>query len=124
MLGDLVQEVTPEGEIVYSWRSWDHLDPETDVICFLENREEWTHQNALNVTLFGAACRQVLFAGCASVRTATNPWKLEAAFAARKGHHRQGRNRHSENTPIRSCHFASPPSPCSAALVLDRRPAF
>ena len=53
MLGDLVQEVTPEGEIVYSWQSWDHLDPEEDIICHLENREEWTHQNALNVTSDG-----------------------------------------------------------------------
>lgn len=53
MLGDLVQEVTPKGEVVYSWRSWDHLDPEDDIICLLENREEWTHQNSLNVTSDG-----------------------------------------------------------------------
>ncbi len=50
MLGDLVEEITPEGETVYSWRSWDHLDPEVDEICFLENREEWTHQNSLRTT--------------------------------------------------------------------------
>jgi hypothetical protein len=53
MLGDLVQEITPKGEIVYSWRSWDHLDSEDDIICQLENREEWTHQNSLNVTSDG-----------------------------------------------------------------------
>ena len=53
MLGDLVQEITPKGEIVYSWRSWDHLDPEDNIICQLENREEWTHQNSLNVTSDG-----------------------------------------------------------------------
>ena len=53
MLGDLIQEVTAKGEIVYSWRSWEHLDTEDDVICHLENREEWTHQNSLNVTSNG-----------------------------------------------------------------------
>ena len=50
MLGDLVEEITPEGETVYSWRSWERLDPETDEIGFLENREEWTHQNSLRTT--------------------------------------------------------------------------
>ena len=50
MLGDLVEEITPEGETVYSWRSWEHLDPDVDEICFLENREEWTHQNSLRTT--------------------------------------------------------------------------
>ena len=53
ILGDLVQEITPEGEVVYSWRSWEHLDPEQDIICQLESREEWTHQNSLNVTPSG-----------------------------------------------------------------------
>ena len=50
MLGDLVVELTPAGETVYSWRSWEHLDPEVDEICALENREEWTHQNSLRTT--------------------------------------------------------------------------
>ena len=50
MLGDVVQEVTPAGEVVYEWKSWEHLDFEEDRICFLEGRGEWTHQNTLNVT--------------------------------------------------------------------------
>ena len=50
ILGDLVHEVTPAGDVVYSWPSWEHLDPEEDVICQLESREEWTHQNSLKVT--------------------------------------------------------------------------
>lgn len=50
MLGDVVREITPAGEVVYEWTSWDHLDFDEDRICFLESREEWTHQNALNVT--------------------------------------------------------------------------
>ena len=45
MLGDLVVEVTPEGSLVYEWRSADHLDPETDIICPLENRVAWGGAN-------------------------------------------------------------------------------
>ena len=50
MLGDVVQEIAPSGEVVHQWRSWDHLSLEEDAICFLEGRQEWTHQNTLNVT--------------------------------------------------------------------------
>ena len=50
MLGDSVREITPAGEVVHEWNSWEHLDPEEDRICFLEGRDEWTHQNTLNVT--------------------------------------------------------------------------
>ena len=50
MLGDVVREITPACDVVYEWTSWDHLDFDEDRICFLEGREEWTHQNALNVT--------------------------------------------------------------------------
>ena len=53
MLGDLVQEITPNGDVAYEWKSWEHLNPEEDVICPLERRREWTHQNALNVTTNG-----------------------------------------------------------------------
>ena len=50
MLGDTVREITPSGEVVYEWNSWEFLDFEEDRICFLEGRAEWTHQNTLNVT--------------------------------------------------------------------------
>ena len=50
MLGDTVREITPAGEVVYEWNSWEYLDVEDDRICFLEGRAEWTHQNTLNVT--------------------------------------------------------------------------
>lgn len=50
MFGDLVQEVAPDGTVVFEWPSWEHLDPEKDVICPLEDRVEWTHGNSLKVT--------------------------------------------------------------------------
>ena len=47
MLGDLVVEITPEGSSVYEWRSVEHLDPEPDIICPLENRMAWGGANDL-----------------------------------------------------------------------------
>ena len=50
MYGDLVQEITASGLVVYEWKSWEHLNLDEDIICPLEARREWTHGNALNVT--------------------------------------------------------------------------
>ena len=50
MLGDVVREVTPTGDILHEWRSWEVLSLEDDIICPLEGRLEWTHQNCLNLT--------------------------------------------------------------------------
>ena len=47
MTGDLVVETNPAGEIVYEWRSSDHLDPAEDIICPLEGRGSWGGANDL-----------------------------------------------------------------------------
>ena len=48
MYGDYLLEMTIGGQIVWEWRSWEHLDPETDRITAIqERREEWTHGNGL-----------------------------------------------------------------------------
>ena len=78
MLGDVVREVTPAGETVYEWRSWEHLDLEEDVICFLEGRQEWTHQNTLNVTPNGdllVSFRQTNTVGIVDRSTGKFRWK-------------------------------------------------
>ena len=49
MWGDLVREITPAGELVREWRSWEHLRFDEDVICPLESHKEWTHANSLEV---------------------------------------------------------------------------
>ena len=36
MLGDVVREVTPSGETVWEWRSWEHLDTAEDIISHME----------------------------------------------------------------------------------------
>jgi hypothetical protein len=53
MLGDIVTEITPAGEVVREWRLWEALDPVSDVICPLDRRHQWTHQNALSLTAQG-----------------------------------------------------------------------
>jgi len=89
MLGDLVLEVTPEGETVYTWQSWDYLDPEEDVICFLENRKEWTHQNALNVTPAGdllVSFRRTDTVGIVDKETGAFKWKWGPGVISHQHH--------------------------------------
>ena len=50
MYGELVREVDAAGATVREWSMWQPLDPEQDAICPLEERHQWLHQNALNLT--------------------------------------------------------------------------
>jgi hypothetical protein len=78
MFGDVVQEITPEGTIVYQWNSWENLDIETDVIYHLEGRREWTCQNALKVTPNGdllVSFRQTSTVGIVNKERGEFSWK-------------------------------------------------
>lgn len=45
---DTLVELTTAGEIVWEWRSWEHLDPAIDRIIGQETlRDRWTHCNAV-----------------------------------------------------------------------------
>ncbi|MGH7751989.1 MAG: aryl-sulfate sulfotransferase, partial [Gemmatimonadales bacterium] len=44
---DYLLEVTTRGEVVWEWRSWEHLDFETELITPQDHREEWTHGNTV-----------------------------------------------------------------------------
>jgi hypothetical protein len=39
--------MTTRGQIVWEWRSWEHLDPQTEVITPQDHRHEWTHGNTV-----------------------------------------------------------------------------
>jgi len=43
---DSFREITPDGKVVWEWLGYEHLNPETDAICPLCSRGEWTHINA------------------------------------------------------------------------------
>ena len=47
MYADYLVEMTLEGELVWEWRSWEHLDPETDRMTLQDRRCEWTHGNTV-----------------------------------------------------------------------------
>jgi hypothetical protein len=47
MHSDKVVEMTRQGEIVWEWHAWQHLDPDVDRITPQDQREEWTHANTV-----------------------------------------------------------------------------
>ena len=48
MYGDYLVEMTTDGRTLWEYRTWEHLDPETDSITAIqEHRDEWTHGNGL-----------------------------------------------------------------------------
>lgn len=49
MWTDAFQEITPEGEVVWQWNAYEHLDPDVDIICPFCMRNEWTHTNTCHV---------------------------------------------------------------------------
>jgi len=46
MAGDYLVEMTKAGKVVWEWRTWEHLNPATDVIVD-GGRAEWTHANGV-----------------------------------------------------------------------------
>ncbi len=47
MWGDSLQEITPDGEIAWEWKHYEHLKPEEWPICPLCARSEWMHANSI-----------------------------------------------------------------------------
>jgi len=43
---DSFREISPDGDVIWEWLGYEHLDPETDSICPLCPRSEWTHVNS------------------------------------------------------------------------------
>ena len=50
MLGDTIREIDMDGKTTAEWRVWENLSVESEVICPLEGRREWTHANSIHVT--------------------------------------------------------------------------
>lgn len=49
MLGDDIIRINRKGEVVDRWHTWQMLDPVEDPIGPLQNKEEWTHMNSIDV---------------------------------------------------------------------------
>lgn len=46
--GDYLIELTTSGKQVWEWKSWEHLDPDVDIITMQDKRAEWTHGNTVS----------------------------------------------------------------------------
>ena len=46
MWSDCFREITPEGETVWEWKAYEHLDFDEDVICPLCSRSTWSYINS------------------------------------------------------------------------------
>jgi len=78
MLGDLVIEVTPAQEIVKQWKSWEHFDPATEIICPLDHRMEWSHCNSISLTPGGdwlLSFRRISLIAEVSAKSGKIKWK-------------------------------------------------
>ncbi|MBW1803526.1 MAG: aryl-sulfate sulfotransferase [Deltaproteobacteria bacterium] len=49
MFCDYFREIDPQGNTVWEWRGYEHLDPDIDVIGHIHARNEWTHINDIDV---------------------------------------------------------------------------
>jgi len=50
---DYLLEMTISGEIVWEWRSWEHMEPEAYPMTLQDHRAEWTHGNTVAETAEG-----------------------------------------------------------------------
>jgi hypothetical protein len=50
---DYLLELTTSGEVVWEWRSWEHMEPERYPITPQDMRHEWTHGNTVAETAEG-----------------------------------------------------------------------
>lgn len=79
---DYLVEMTTHGHVVWEWRTWDHLDPETDRITAIqERREEWTHGNGIAELPNGdivVSFRTISTVIIVERKTGTIVWKLGA----------------------------------------------
>jgi hypothetical protein len=81
MYADYLVEVTTSGEVVWEWRSWEHLDPDTEVITPQDYREEWTHANTVAEMPDGnllVSFRNISTVVIVDRRTGAIVWKLGA----------------------------------------------
>jgi hypothetical protein len=79
---DYLVELTTGGEVVWEWRSWEHLDPAVDRITAVqERRHEWTHGNAVAELPGGdvvVSFRNISTVAIVARRTGEIVWKLGA----------------------------------------------
>jgi len=79
MWADRLLEVTKQGEVLWEWHAYEHLDPETDRLTFNDWRDEWSHGNTILETPEGhvlASFRNISTIGIIDKASGQFIWKL------------------------------------------------
>ena len=53
MFGDVIHEISPLNKVISTWRIWELLSFNEDLICPLEDRRVWTHTNSIEFSSNG-----------------------------------------------------------------------
>ena len=120
---DYLVEMTTRGEIVWEWRSWEHLDFDTEVITLQDRREEWTHGNTVAELPDGnlvVSFRNISTVVIVDRRTGAIAWKLGSPPLAQQHDPRPLANGNLlifDNGPHRRDH----PAPYSRVIEVDPR---
>ena len=120
---DYLLEVTTRGEIVWEWRSWEHLDFETEIITLQDRRDEWTHGNTVAELPDGnlvVSFRNISTVVIVDRRSGAIVWKLGSPPLAQQHDPRPLPNGHLlvfDNGPHRRDH----PAPYSRVIEIDPR---
>ena len=120
---DYLVEVTTRGEVVWEWRSWEHLDFETEIITRQDRREEWTHGNTVAELADGnvvVSFRNISTVAIIDRRTGAIAWKLGGPPLAQQHDPRPLPNGNLlifDNGPHRRDH----PAPYSRVIEVDPR---
>jgi len=123
MYADYLVEMTTGGDVVWEWRSWEHLDPETELITLQDRREEWTHANTVAELPGGnlvISFRNISTVVIVERHTGNIIWKLGAPPLAQQHDPRPLANGNIlifDNGPHRRDH----PAPYSRVIEVDPR---
>ena len=64
MWGDAIQEITPDGKIIWEWLGYEHMDAEVDILCPLCPRTIWAYINGIDVFPNGDIVASVRHLSC------------------------------------------------------------
>ncbi len=79
MWADYVVEMTKEGETVWEWHAYEHLDPALDVINDADSPDQWTHGNGIVQMPHGdviISFRNINLGAAISRQTGDLTWRL------------------------------------------------
>jgi hypothetical protein len=120
---DYLLEISTRGEVVWEWRSWEHLDFETEIITLQDRREEWTHGNTVAELPDGnlvVSFRNISTVAIIDRRSGAIVWKLGGPPLAQQHDPRplpSGNLLIFDNGPHRRDH----PAPYSRVIEVDPR---